>query len=234
MSASITTDNSGFAVFSQGETGYAHVVSHEMLDNGHFLEGRRFLGDWLQGRTGEGADWVHLQWHMAIFEIATGSPREAFSRFQEHILPVVPFEEAETDAPSLLWRLDLCTGGSLDIDWEAVREVAASRSGQGLDPYVELHHLLAFAGSRDVDALDRWLDRCSSRAETDAERTLLRLGWGVRTFASRDYGAAATLLAANADEVGQLGGSRAQNELFFEIANEARERSEQAAAHAAL
>lgn len=219
------TDSSGFGVFSAGDEGTAHVLAHELLDEGRFEEGRVFLNEWLADNKGEGSGWVHLQWHLAVFEISTGYERDAFARFNEHILPAVPFRNALTDGPSLLWRLYLCSGSSIDIDWEAVREAAAGAAGGASDPYVELHRLLAFAGSRDVKALDRWLDECSSEASSEAELTLLRMGWGVRTFATGDYGAAATLLKNNAPGVSQLGGSRAQNELFSQIAAEAEQRA---------
>ena len=65
-------DVSGFGVFSHGDAGQAHVMAHRMLDEGRHELGHRLLGAWLDGRDGSGSDWTHLQWHMAVFEIAVG------------------------------------------------------------------------------------------------------------------------------------------------------------------
>ena len=73
-------DVSGFGVFSQGDAGQAHVAAHRMLDEGRHELGHRLLGAWLEGRSGSGSDWTHLQWHMAVFELAVGQWDAAFAR----------------------------------------------------------------------------------------------------------------------------------------------------------
>jgi hypothetical protein len=65
-------DVSGFGVFSHGDAGEAHVVAHRMLDEARYELGHRLLGAWLGQHEGAGSDWTHLQWHMAVFEIAVG------------------------------------------------------------------------------------------------------------------------------------------------------------------
>ena len=89
------------------------------------------------------------------------------------------------------------------------------------DPYVELHHLLAFAGARDVESLTRWLDMAAETSGSSAPPEILPLGWGLRSWANQDYRAAATLLDESVDLVSGLGGSRAQNQLFGSIADAA-------------
>jgi len=211
-------DVSGFGVFSQGDAGEAHVMAHRMLDEGRHKLGHRLLGAWLEGRGGSGSDWTHLQWHMAILEIAVGKWEAALKRFETHILPVATHTyDALTDAPAILWRLQLAAPGPVTLAWEAVHSTALRRLTHPSSPYVELHCLLALAGAADVDGLDRWLH--GRRATEDPRAKLLaQMGVGLRAFAAGDYELSALVLATAVPRVSELGGSHAQNLLFEDIA----------------
>ncbi len=129
-----------------------------MLDEGRHELGHRLLGTWLGGRDGRGSDWTHIQWHMAIFEIAVGKWEAALARFETHILPAATHTyDALTDAPAMLWRLQLAAPRPVRLAWEPVHATALHRLARPSSPYVELHCLLALAGAGDVDGLDRWL-----------------------------------------------------------------------------
>lgn len=210
-------DVSGFGVFSHGDAGEAHVVAHRMLDEARYELGHRLLGAWLGQHEGAGSDWTHLQWHMAVFEIAVGKWEAALTRFETHILPVATHtNDALTDAPALLWRLELTAPRPVSLAWEPVRDTALRRLTRPSTPYVELHCLLALAGAGDVDGLDRWL---RSKPATDDPQTklLAQMGVGLRAFAARDFEIAAAVLATAVPNVSLLGGSHAQNQLFEEI-----------------
>ena len=212
-------DVSGFGVFSYGDAGQAHVMAHRMLDEGRHELGHRLLGTWLGGRDGSGSDWTHIQWHMAIFEIAVGKWEAALVRFETHILPVATRTyDALTDAPTMLWRLQLAAPRPVRLAWEPVHATAAHRLARPSSPYVELHCLLALAGAGDVEGLDRWLR--GRRATKDPRAKLLaQMGVGLRALAAEDYELAAVVLAAAVPKVSELGGSHAQNLLFGEIAD---------------
>lgn len=226
------TDRTGYRYFNDGEPGQAHALAHELLDEGREAEGLSLLGAWLAEHDGAGSEWVHLHWHLAVFEIAAGRLEQAHQRFRERILPALPAGEALTDAPSLLWRLWLAGGDALELEWEAVRQAALAHLGQNSDLYVELHNLLALAGARDIPAIDRWLDAKYADADTSKACLLLQMAWALRTFANRDYEPAATLLQS-VKRVSRLGGSGAQNLLFECIRAEAARQGASSAASAA-
>jgi hypothetical protein len=214
-----THDVSGFGVFSHGDAGQAHLMAHRMLDAGRHEFGHRLLGAWLDGRDGSGSDWTHLQWHMAIFEIAVGKWEEALARFETHILPVATHTyDALTDAPAMLWRLVLTAPRPVSLAWEPVRTIATRRLARPSTPHVELHCLLALAGAGDLDGIDRWLRE--RRPSQDRQMKLLaQMGVGLRAFAAEDYELASVVLAAAVPKVSELGGSHAQNQLFRDIAD---------------
>jgi hypothetical protein len=223
-------DRSGFAVFSLGDAGDAHVVAHRMLDEGRHELGHRLLGRWLSVHDGSGSDWTHLQWHMAVFEIAVGKWEAAHSRFEAEILPVAAGSfDALTDAPALLWRLWLGAPRPVTLAWEPVAETARQTLADRRNPYVELHGLLALAGVGDVDAIDTWLSH-ESLGRGRESRLLEQMARGLRALAAGHLEHAAQLLAAATPKVNELGGSHAQNELFPKLANYCQGQSTRAAA----
>ena len=214
---SLCHDSSGFALFSEGELGRAHVFAHRMLDQGRIAQGRRLLGRWLDGRTGAGHHWVHVQWHMALFELEHGEWEAARVRFQRYVLPAaIATEDALTDAPALLWRLQLAAHGAASLPWTPVAATARRRMWRPCKPYVQLHNLLALAGAGDVAALGWWLRR-GPHGASRVEVLLQRMGLALQAFTTGAYDRAAHLFAEAVPQVTEIGGSRAQNRLFEQL-----------------
>jgi hypothetical protein len=208
----IITDISGFAVFSEGDLGAAHVAAHRLLDQGDLERGHRLLGAWLLGREGEGSEWVHVQWHQLVFELAAGDVASAAARFRAHVLPAILSGEALTDGPSALWRLTLAAPG-LRLEWAPARLAALEYLQAGApDPYVRLHSLLALAGAGDLVSLDAWVAR--ARPTTAEDQTVLDLGRAFAALVRGDHRRAHALLGAALPGLPAVGGSHAQNELF--------------------
>jgi hypothetical protein len=213
-----TCDSSGYALFSDGEAGAMHVIAHRMLDSNQVELGHRLLGQWLNGREGSGSEWVHLQWHMAIFELTLGHWPSALERFHQHILPaVLTSEDALTDAPALLWRLYLAAGNRFSLPWEPVRIRALSAIQRPHTTFVTMHNLLALAGAGDLDNLDQWIERQSKTVASRVENLVLLVGTALRSFVARRFEDAAVQLAMVKPNVASVGGSRAQNELFSKL-----------------
>lgn len=218
-------DASGFAVFSDGDAGAAHVMAHRLLDGNRIALGHRLLGDWLDGHAGSGSDWVHLQFHMCLFELGLNRWDRAHERFTRYILPATQTAEALTDAPALLWRLALAAPRPIELPWHAVRAAALKQLPEPADPYVELHSLLALAGAGDIASLDHWLESRPKTPGEEQQRIVERIAIALRHFATGAFRQAALLLDEISPRVAAVGGSRAQNELFYEIARAAWDRS---------
>lgn len=209
-------DISGYSIFSGSELGQAHVVAHRMLDLGRPAHGRLVLGKWLEGRDGEGSEWVHLQWHMLVFELALGDWEKAHRRFLRHVLPAArDTDEAVCDAPAGLWHLAMSATAPVALPWEDVASRARTRLRRERPAYSELHDLLALAGARDAHAIDAWITERERAVAPD--ETLLGFSRGFRALANDDPHLAANELDVVLPELSTLGGSRAQNELFHQI-----------------
>lgn len=211
-------DVSGYTIFSSGDAGDAHVMAHRMLDENRIELGHQLLGEWLQKHSGSGSDWIHLHFHMAIFELVMGDWHGAYKRFMNEILPAATAsEEALTDAPALLWRLALTFPGDIELPWEALRNTALNRMQRPSDPFVELHNLLALAGARDVASIDEWLKLRPTRWLSRKERLVKQMALSLRAYAAGSYRQAATQMHRVVPKLSQVGGSRAQNLLFRQL-----------------
>ncbi len=219
-------DSSGYAVFSEGDIGAMHVLAHRLLDSGENEQGYHLLGRWLTGRSEQGSQWVHIQWHMAIFELSLGYWQAALNRFWKYILPaVLTSNDALTDAPALLWRLALDTTKQVCLPWDSVRDRALLSLHGPCSGYVKLHNLLALAGARDIKNLDAWIRHHATDANSQNEGLVIRFAGALRSFAAGDFSNAASDLSTLAPKVARLGGSRAQNEIFFKMRDAARRRA---------
>ncbi len=212
-------DRGGRAVFARGRFGAAHVLAHRLADAGEAMAGRYLLGRWLDGRSGSGSDWVHLHFHLASFELATGDWDAAYERFIRHILlAAATTEDALTDAPALLWRLQLSAPKDVELPWQVLRRTALKRMQRPCDPFVQLHNLLALAGAGDLARIDRWLNAQPVCDDIGEECLLRRAVMALRAYAGRTYRQAAEALHRLLPLLPRLGGSAEQNRLFVDLA----------------
>lgn len=215
--ASVAVDVSGFRIFSGGEPGEAHVMAHRMTDAAQYERGRRLLGHWLDSRTGSGSQWVHLHFHMAIFELCTGHWDAAHRRYLEHVLPIAASsEDALTDAPALLWRLALSAPQGTQLEWEPLRQAALRRMRRPRDPFTELHNLLALAGAGDLGSLNEYVK--TGAGDSFDKRLVARLAAALLAYVKGHYDRAADLLRRLLPRIPEIGGSRAQVQLFEQMA----------------
>ena len=212
-------DTSGYEIYSEGDLGEAHIMAHQMLDQGRLEEGHQWLGEWLKGRTGTGSKWVHLQFHVAVFELGVGDWQAAFNRFREHILPAAANgTEALTDAPQLLWRLALSAPEGVELPWEAVHRTALEQLDSEADIYVEMHNMLALAGSGDYDSLFNWAWAQRGTEVTRRKLFVHRFVIALIAYVEGRHQQALKIFSGLVPRIADVGGSKAQNELFEMIA----------------
>jgi len=220
-------DTSGYAIFSAGDVGTAHRMAHEMLDSHDYETGYQLLGEWLRNHAegaGSTSQWVHIQWHMMVFELAVGQWDAARARYEEYVLPAaIDTREALVDAPAGLWRLALASEQPVDLPWNEIQPAAREALESSKGTYATLHSIMALAGAGDVTGIDAWLNE--RKTVDDADETFMALVRGFRAFAAGDYTEAEIELASALPNLSEVGGSRAQNELFERAHREAAARA---------
>lgn len=212
-------DVRGYAIFSHGPSGEAHALAHRLTDTARWRLGHQLLGEWLDTHRGTGSDWVHLQFHMAIFELALGEWDSAHRRFLFEVLPTAASTaEALTDAPALLWRLALSAPEPVMLPWEPIRRTALAHMHDTPDPFVQLHHLMALAGAKDTSSIALWLRADSRFASIKEQRLVERFALAMSALSCGAFLRAADLLQVVLPDLTEIGGSQAQNQLFAQLA----------------
>jgi len=218
QAATAHQDSSGYTVFSAGDAGAAHVMAHQMLDEDQIQLGHQLLGEFLESHSGSGSDWIHLYFHMAIFELAMGDWDASYARFVNEILPAATTtQEALTDAPALLWRLALTAPEAIELPWKALRKTAIASMQRSNEPFIELHNLLALAGAGDLASLDRWLESRPAYGLSRRDRLVGQMAVALRAFVNGSYEYAAITMQRTVPQLPKVGGSRAQNQLFQQM-----------------
>jgi len=212
-------DATGYEIFAAGESGTAHAFAHRMFDSGQIDAGRRGLGAWIAGREGNGSEWLHLHFHLALFELEAGDWQHAYERFENEILPAAGNgAEALTDAPGLLWRLAVTAPEPVALPWQPLRRTALANLHLGDNAFVQLHNLLAIAGAGDVAGVRRWLEPGCAAQVTPGDWQLRQFAPVLLALAAGAWRQAGLLLQAMMPEISGVGGSGAQNRLFEQLA----------------
>ena len=83
--------------------------------------------------------------------------------------------------------------------------------------FVEIHNLLALAGARDFDNLERWLQERRFSACSRTETIVFRIATALRSLIAGRYEVATTIFESVLPHLAEIGGSHAQNDLFRQL-----------------
>jgi tetratricopeptide (TPR) repeat protein len=222
----------------------AHSVAHVYFERGDAGTGAEILGDWLQGFDSPASSYMHLSWHMVLFELSLGQYHRALERYEHNIRPYVVAKSLATlpDSASFLWRLQLYSGASASTvgtppetslagqPWEEVRALATPMAERPGFAFQVAHAAFALAASDDQEGLTMMLthlQRTASQGDLCAREMVVPLVQGITDFAQGQYARAAALLEPVCRQLVRIGGSHAQREVFEDTLVEAYLRAEQ-------
>ena len=210
----------------------SHSVAHVFFEVGDVDGGSDFLGDWLDGYDRRGPFNVHLSWHQALFQLATGRPQNAVSLYEDHIRPSVlqKNQGSLADSASLSWRMKIYgdedavqrndPSGREDVEvvpWHEIREIALPASEKPGPAFRDAHAALTFAAGGFTEELGRMIDglgEAASGGNALASEVTLPLVKGIEAFAHGAYEEAADNLDGLVEQLPRIGGSHAQREVF--------------------
>ena len=196
-----------------------HSMTHVHFEQGDAATGEDFLGGWLRGFDSPASSYVHLSWHLALFELALGKYQETLDRYENFIRPSVVSKAMATlnDSASLMWRLQMYGGVPPAKPWDEVLVLAAPAAARAGVAFRDAHAALAFAGSGEHELMARMIDRLRKIAgggDSFTKDIVLPLVRGIDAFAREDYAGAVCLMEPMFSQLVRIGGSHAQREVF--------------------
>lgn len=222
----------------------AHSVAHVYFERGEAETGAEVLGTWLQGFDCPASSYVHLSWHLALFELALGYYQRALERYERDIRPSVAARSLATlpDSASFLWRVRLYSdtpaspAGTPLETWPTEQhwaEVLALSTPQVERPglaFQVAHAAFALAASDDQAGLTMLLahlQRTADQGDLCTREMVVPLVQGIAAFAQGAYARAAAALEPVCPQLVRIGGSHAQREVFEDTLLAAYLRAEQ-------
>jgi tetratricopeptide (TPR) repeat protein len=202
-----------------------HALAHGLFESAAFDAAIARLPDCIRPCTD--LNWFrnHLWWHVVLAHLSRGEYERVSELSREH------FEGAPSaiagdlhDSISLLWRLEL-TGRPPGDRWRPFAAIARERvSRTGLAFHVA-HVAMALAAAREWGATEQQLGVLRERAPKDRTgmtgELLLPLVEGLHAFAAGDYARTIGKLEPIRPRIVELGGSRAQRDVFHDTLLEA-------------
>ena len=202
-----------------------HALAHALYEQAVFDTGITRLPPATHRCTGLNWFQNHLVWHLALMHFAKGEfdrasaiGRGAFEREPSSIAGDLH------DSISLLWRLQL-VGHDVRERWAPFVAIAEQRlDRQGL-LFHAAHLAMAFAGGGEWATAERQLGMLRERAPKDRTglvgEVLVPLVEGLHGFAAGDWRRAIDRMEPLRARVVELGGSRAQRDVFHDTFLEA-------------
>jgi Flp pilus assembly protein TadD len=202
-----------------------HALGHALYEAGVFDTGITRLPPATHRCTGLNWFHNHLVWHLALmhfakgeFERASSIGRGAFERAPSAIAGDLH------DSISLLWRLML-VGHDVRERWQPFVAIAGQRlDRQGL-LFHAAHLAMALSAGGDWPTAERQLDILRARAPKDRTGltgdVLVPLVEGLQGFASGDWTRTIETIEPIRGRIVEIGGSRAQRDVFHDTFLEA-------------
>ena len=202
-----------------------HALAHALYEMAAFDEGVDRLPPAIH--PCQHLNWFrnHLVWHLALMHLsrgnyarAVGISRAAFERAPSAIAGDLH------DSIALLWRQDL-VGLPVGARWGPFAAIARERlDRQGL-LFHAAHLGMALAGAGDWATAETQIGMLRERAPKDASglvgEVLIPLVEGLQAFAHREYRTAIDRIEPLRPRIVELGGSRAQRDVFHDTLLEA-------------
>jgi tetratricopeptide (TPR) repeat protein len=202
-----------------------HALAHALYESADFDTGVTRLPAAIHPCRGLGWFKNHLYWHLALLNFARGEYERA-GAMSRRVFERVPSAIAGDlhDSISLLWRLDLA-GRPVGERWQPFTAIARERlNRQGLLFHVA-HIAMALAAGGDWPAAERHLEMTRARVAKDSSGltgdVLVPLVQGLHAFAAGDYARTVSLIEPLRPRIVELGGSRAQRDVFHDTLFEA-------------
>ena len=202
-----------------------HALAHALYELAAFDTGITRLPPAIEPCTQLGWFRNHLMWHLALMHMGRGE-YEVASDFGRRVFETAPSSIPGDlhDSISLLWRLELL-GRDVGDRWKPFARIAGERLDRQALLFHAAHLAIALAASADWATAERQLGMLRERGARDrtglVRDVLVPLVEGIHAFAGRDYVRAVERIGPLTPRIVELGGSRAQRDVFHDTLLEA-------------
>jgi tetratricopeptide (TPR) repeat protein len=200
----------------------AHAVAHvfEMQDRQH--EGIAWI-DGLDREWGALHNFVfHIRWHRCLYHLELAQYDRVLDLYDREVRAESTDEYLDIcNAAALLWRLEQL-GVDVGTRWVELAERSAGRLDDHVLVFADLHYAIGVASGNGA-AVGGWLDSSRRYAEGSESQSAVMaapgLGLAAAVFAHRrgEWGRVVDLLLPLRPAIRDIGGSRAQRDLFEQM-----------------
>lgn len=201
-----------------------HAIAHVMEMTERHEQGI----EWVDGLE---KDWstvnnfrFHLYWHKCLYLLERGEFDSVLNLYDEQIVSDIDsdFYLDICNASSLLWRLEMF-GIEVGSRWQKLAEVSARHTEDKDLIFVSLHYLMALIANESVDAREQMMENIRSWSLEDSTQGKISadvgvlLAEGLKLARARDYEQAYRKIELIRYSMDQIGGSKAQRDVFTMI-----------------
>ena len=201
-----------------------HALAHVMLTQGRIDEGAAFLesvrGTW-EGLTS--FMYTHHWWHLALFYLSQGRMADAVAAYDDHCwAQEKTFSQDQIGAVSLLARFEFA-GIDVGQRWAELGAHLIGRRADVMQPFLSLQYLygLLRAGRPEAASLLGAIRQAAVSGPASVRAVWREVGApmaeGLSAYVSGDAEAALLLIEPCLGRMVEIGGSRAQRDLFEQI-----------------
>jgi tetratricopeptide (TPR) repeat protein len=201
------------------DTFAVHSLTHVAYESGQHADGLDLVRAFLGATQPIAFQQRHLQWHLALHLLATGDTDGARSLWATAVAPdAVPATlGAVEDGASLLWRWHLYELGGWDLPWSELGALARDVAERPVTPLPAACAAVTLAALGDDDGLATLLANADGLAASGLPvpaPVLAAVAVAARASFAGAWADVADALMPVRDRFGQIGGSRAQREVF--------------------
>ncbi len=208
-----------------------HAVTHVMYMQGRHTEGVNWITGLQNNWTGVGQMQFHVWWHKCLFHLerrehdAVLEGYDKWVRNREHeLVQALPdlYIDLQNGA-SLLWRLEFL-GVNVGDRWSEMANLVVSRLNDLSNPFTSAHFAVILAAVGDFKSCDLLIEAMKEFAGTDAKtlaanyaKAGLPAAQAAVAHRKKDYVRVVELLKPARKDLWMMGGSHAQQDLFFQM-----------------
>ena len=207
-----------------------HGRAHGYYEQGAATEGAAFIAAWLPSYSRKAVLHGHLSWHRALFALQGGDVEQALQIYADAVAPdaseALPMFTM-IDSASFLFRHALHGHAPDAARCQRLADYAARHFPKPGVPFVNVHLAMAHALAKDHGALERLAAGVATMLEEGRQASgpvVASVCAAIADYGAERHGAAAAIKDL-LPETARLGGSRAQRDVFVDLAASALLRS---------